>query len=103
MLRQNFVFMIIPMLNPDGVYHGYYRLDVHGQNLNRHYRLPDYEKQPANYAVKKLVHHLHSENRLFFYSDLHSHASTKGCFFYGNALNTNMQVSSHMSQPCLLN
>ena len=84
--------MIIPMLNPDGVYHGHYRLDVFGQNLNRHYRTPEYEKQPSTFAVRKLVTYLHAEKRLFFYCDLHSHAGTKGSFFYGNALSHNMQV-----------
>ena len=28
MLRDRFVFKIVPMLNPDGVYRGYYRLDT---------------------------------------------------------------------------
>jgi len=39
-LRDNFVFKIIPILNPDGVYRGYYRLDTEGHNLNRYYDNP---------------------------------------------------------------
>ena len=27
-LRDNFVFKIIPMINPDGVYQGYFRMDT---------------------------------------------------------------------------
>lgn len=29
-LREKFCFKIVPMLNPDGVYRGYYRLDTYG-------------------------------------------------------------------------
>ena len=35
LLRKFFVFMIVPMLNPDGVYAGHYRKDIYSQNLNR--------------------------------------------------------------------
>ena len=36
-LLDKFVFKIVPMLNPDGVYRGYYRFDTNSQNLNRYY------------------------------------------------------------------
>jgi murein tripeptide amidase MpaA len=42
------------MLNPDGVFHGHYRMDTLGQNLNRFYLQPDSYKQPSTFALKKL-------------------------------------------------
>ena len=51
-LLDNFVFKIIPMLNPDGVYRGYYRLDTKNQNLNRYYIEPTLAIQPTIYAAK---------------------------------------------------
>ena len=54
-LRDRFVFKVVPMLNPDGVYRGYYRLDTLAQNLNRYYINPCPEKQPTIWAVKKAI------------------------------------------------
>jgi murein tripeptide amidase MpaA len=34
--------MIVPMLNPDGVFEGNYRMDMSGRNLNRLYTNPDF-------------------------------------------------------------
>jgi murein tripeptide amidase MpaA len=34
-LLKNFVFKIVPMLNPDGVIHGNYRCSLLGVDLNR--------------------------------------------------------------------
>ena len=85
-LRRYFVFMLVPMLNPDGVFHGHYRMDNLNHNLNRFYLNPEPRKHPGPYAVRSLAEYLSGEERLFFYADLHAHAGKKGNFFYGNAL-----------------
>lgn len=85
LLRNMFVFMIVPMINVDGVYHGHFRMDIHGKNLNRFYINPNLELQPAIYGIKSLARHLIASNRLSFYFDLHGHNAKKGCFIYGNA------------------
>ena len=54
LLRKNFVFKLVPMLNPDGVYHGHHRMDTFGQNLNRFYIDPDNLKQPSVFGVKRI-------------------------------------------------
>jgi len=36
-LLEAFIFVVVPMLNPDGVYSGYSRLDTFGNDLNRCY------------------------------------------------------------------
>jgi len=87
LLRKNFVFKIIPILNPDGVSRGYYRLDTQGQNLNRFYIDPSRKEQPTIWAAKKTIE-IYSQyyNRMEMYIDFHAHASKKGVFMFGNAL-----------------
>lgn len=41
MLRDKFVFKLIPMLNPDGVINGNYRCSLAGCDLNRRWTKPN--------------------------------------------------------------
>ena len=83
-LLRNYVFKIIPNLNPDGVARGMWRFDTQGINLNRYYENPKDEKHPTVIAAKKEVLKVHDSGRLKMYMDFHAHCSKRGCFIYGN-------------------
>lgn len=95
-LRSHFQFKIIPILNPDGVYNGHFRLDSNGINLNRCYIAPEKERFPSIYAVKTYVEYLSSYCQLEAYFDLHGHSSKRGCFLFGNALQAEDLVETRL-------
>lgn len=51
-LRQHFVFKVIPMLNPDGVINGNYRCSLAGCDLNRRWKAPSKVLHPTIYYTK---------------------------------------------------
>ncbi|CDW91598.1 UNKNOWN [Stylonychia lemnae] len=93
-LLENYVFKVIPLLNPDGVYRGYFRLDTYNHNLNRFYIDPDPKLQPTIYAARQAILQQHQYGNLHIYLDLHGHAVKKGCFIFGNALKGEEQAQN---------
>lgn len=85
-LRDNFVFRIVPILNPDGVINGNYRCSLTGQDLNRRWKSPSRVLHPVIFAVKKLMRSFQKERQVILYCDLHGHSRKKNIFMYGNNL-----------------
>jgi cytosolic carboxypeptidase protein 2/3 len=53
-LREKFVFKIVPMLNPDGVINGNYRCSLSGADLNRRWKSTSKLLYPEIFETKKL-------------------------------------------------
>jgi len=82
-LRQNFVFKVIPMLNPDGVINGNYRCSLAGCDLNRRWKAPSKVLHPCIYYTKQLMQQFSRERELTVFCDFHGHSRRKNIFMYG--------------------
>ena len=54
-LRDNFVFKVVPMLNPDGVINGNYRCSLAGCDLNRQWQDPSKKLNPTIFNTKMMM------------------------------------------------
>jgi hypothetical protein len=82
-LREMFVFKIIPMLNPDGVIVGNYRCSLAGRDLNRNYLTDLKGAYPTIWHSKAMVQRLVRERQVVLYCDLHGHSRRQNVFIYG--------------------
>jgi murein tripeptide amidase MpaA len=82
-LRNNFVFKIVPMLNPDGVIVGNYRCSLSGQDLNRQWITPMSKVHPEIYAVKLMIKKTLESRDIIMFCDIHGHSRQKNIFMYG--------------------
>ncbi|XP_006809993.1 cytosolic carboxypeptidase 2-like [Neolamprologus brichardi] len=55
LLRDTFVFKVVPMLNPDGVVVGNYRCSLAGRDLNRNYRTLLRDSFPSVWHTRNMV------------------------------------------------
>ena len=82
-LRENFIFKIVPMLNVDGVIVGNYRCNLAMVDLNRQWIDPSRKNHPTIYHCKQLIKRMKEERDLLVYCDFHGHSRKKNCFMYG--------------------
>jgi cytosolic carboxypeptidase protein 2/3 len=82
-LRDNFVFRIVPMLNPDGVIFGNNRCGQTGVDLNRCWLDPSKKLHPTIYYAKAMVKQFSEENEIVMACDFHGHSRKKNIFMYG--------------------
>ncbi|NWI16813.1 CBPC3 carboxypeptidase, partial [Crypturellus soui] len=83
MLRDNFVFKVIPMLNPDGVIVGNHRCSLAGQDLNRKYRSNLKDFYPSIWYTRNMIKRVMEERDIILYCDFHGHNRKKNVFVYG--------------------
>lgn len=82
-LRENFLFKIVPMLNIDGVIIGNYRCNLAQVDLNRQWIDPNKKLHPTIYHTKQMIKRMKEERELLVYCDFHGHSRKKNCFMYG--------------------
>ena len=82
-LRDNFVFKVVPMLNPDGVAVGNYRCSMAGLDLNRMWKEPSKRLTPAIWHMKQMMRTLQEDREIVLFVDLHGHSRKHNIFCYG--------------------
>jgi hypothetical protein len=81
-LRKNFIFKIVPMLNPDGVVHGNFRMNCLGKDLNRMWDEPDEKICPTIYNTLKMIKKTEESRDIYFFCDFHGHSNKHNFFLY---------------------
>lgn len=73
-LRQNFVFKIVPMLNPDGVVYGNYRCSLLGCDLNRKWDRSNRFHHPTIHSTLNMMRMMARYRKIQLFTDLHGHS-----------------------------
>ena len=84
-IRKSYIFVVVPMINPDGVIAGNYRTSLFGKDLNRTFDQSRKYAFPETFYLVELVRQLKNihKKRFSIYIDLHGHSVKKNVFMYG--------------------
>jgi len=83
LLRDTFVFKVVPMLNPDGVIVGNYRCSLAGLDLNRQWINPSQKTSPEIVSMKEMIRKTLECRDIHLFVDIHGHSRAKNLFMYG--------------------
>ncbi|CAD8189790.1 unnamed protein product [Paramecium pentaurelia] len=84
-LLDQLIFVIVPMMNVDGVIFGNYRTGCAGRDLNRQFRDNSKKLYPTVYAMKQMISDLYQlyGDQIIAFIDIHGHSAKKNAFLYG--------------------
>jgi hypothetical protein len=82
-LLKNFSFLLLPMINVDGVICGYYRPSLTGYDMNRSWITPNRKHHPVEYEITSLLDKLVRTRPVLFLLDFHGHSAQCNSFTYG--------------------
>ena len=85
-LRRAVDIVVVPMLNPDGVFAGNYRTDSTGVDLNRRWESPSRDLEPSLYYTRRTILEIARDEtkRVDIFIDVHSHSTSKRSFVFCN-------------------
>jgi hypothetical protein len=82
-LLRRLSFLLLPMINVDGVICGYYRPSLTGYDMNRSWISPNRKHHPVEFEVLALLDKLVRTRPLLFFLDFHGHSAQCNAFTYG--------------------
>ncbi|KFU90656.1 Cytosolic carboxypeptidase 3, partial [Chaetura pelagica] len=97
LLRDSFVFKVVPMLNPDGVIVGNHRCSLTGHDLNRKYRSNMRKWYPSIWYTRNMIRRVMEQRGVFLYCDIHGHNRKQNVFMYG--CETKQQAEAPYGHP----
>lgn len=87
-LRQKVKFIVLPFINPDGVYLGKSRVNANNIDLERSWNLPDAETPREVKFTKTFLQNILNDNRIHIALNMHSQVANYATFWIHTASST---------------